>query len=156
MGVVRENKATYSIGTICAGLGLARASYYRMQRPKQVPIVERVHPRALSVNERQEVLGIVNSERFWDQAPGEIYAALLDEGRYLCSERTMYRLLAENQQLRERRDQLRHPHYQAPELIATRANEVWSWDITKLLGPRKWTYFYLYVILDIFSRYVVG
>jgi putative transposase len=98
----------------------------------------------------------VNSERFWDQAPGEIYAALLDEGRYLCSERTMYRILAENQQLRERRDQLRHPHYQAPELIATRANEVWSWDITKLLGPTKWTYFYLYVILDIFSRYVVG
>jgi putative transposase len=156
MGVVRGNKATYSVETICAGLGLARASYYRMQRPKQVPIVERVHPRALSVNERQEVLGVVNSERFWDQVPGEIYAALLDEGKYLCSERTMYRILAENQQLRERRDQLRHPRYQAPELIATRANEVWSWDITKLLGPTKWTYFYLYVILDIFSRYVVG
>jgi putative transposase len=156
MGVVRENKATYSVETICAGLGLARASYYRMQQPKQVPGAERVHPRALSVNERQEVLGVVNSERFWDQAPGEIYATLLDEGRYLCSERTMYRILAENQQLRERRDQLRHPHYQAPELIAEKGNEVWSWDITKLLGPTKWTYFYLYVILDIFSRYVVG
>ena len=121
-----------------------------------MPVTERVHPRSLSVNERQEVLGIVNSERFWDQAPGEVYAALLDEGRYLCSERTMYRILAENQQVRERRDQLRHPRYQAPELLASGPNEVWSWDITKLLGPTKWTYFYLYVILDIFSRYVVG
>jgi putative transposase len=102
------------------------------------------------------VLGILNSERFWDQAPGEIYATLLDEGRYLCSERTMYRILAEHQQVRERRDQLRHCRYQAPELLASRPNEVWSWDITKLLGPAKWTYFYLYVILDIFSRYVVG
>ena len=99
---------------------------------------------------------MVNSERFCDQAPGEIYATLLDEGSYLCSERTMYRILASNPQVRERRDQIRHPRYQAPELIATRQNEVWSWDITKLLGPTKWTYFYLYVILDIFSRYVVG
>src|SRR5207253_2195151 len=100
--------------------------------------------------------GVLNSERFWDQAPGEVYAALLDEGRYLCSERTLYRILAANQQVRERRDQLRHLRYQTPELIATRPNEVWSWDITKLLGPAKWTYFYLYVILDIYSRYVVG
>ena len=102
------------------------------------------------------MLGVLNSERFCDQAPGEVYATLLDEGRYLCSERTMYRILAAHQQVRERRDQLRHPNYQAPELIASRPNEVWSWDITKLLGPTKWTYFYLYVILDIFSRSVVG
>ena len=156
MAVVRENKELYSVESICAGLGLARASYYRMQQPRAVVVTERVHPRALSVKERQEVLGFVNSERFWDQAPGEIYAALLDEGRYLCSERTMYRILADNEQVRERRDQLHHPHYQAPELIASRPNEVWSWDITKLLGPAKWTYYYLYVILDIFSRYVVG
>jgi putative transposase len=115
-----------------------------------------MHPRALSLGEREEVLGVLNSERFWDQAPGEVYAALLDEGKYLCSERTMYRILAEHQQVRERRDQLRHPGYQAPELLASRPNEVWSWDITKLMGPAKWTYFYLYVILDIFSRYVVG
>jgi putative transposase len=108
------------------------------------------------MGERESVLGVLNSERFLDQAPGEVYATLLDEGRYLCSERTMYRILAAHQQVRERRDQLRHPCYQAPELIASRSNEVWSWDITKLLGPAKWTYFYLYVILDIFSRYVVG
>ena len=156
MAVIEAHKAKYSVEKICAGLGVARASYYRRQRPNPVAITPRSHPRALSGNERQGVLGILNSERFWDQAPGEIYATLLDEGKYLCSERTMYRILADNQQVKERRDQLRHPGYQAPELIASRSNEVWSWDITKLLGPTKWTYFYLYVILDIFSRYVVG
>lgn len=156
MAVIEAHKAKYSVEKICAGLGVARASYYRRQRPNPVAITPRSHPRALSGNERQGVLGILNSERFWDQAPGEIYATLLDEGKYLCSERTMYRILADNQQVKERRDQLRHPRYQAPELIASRSNEVWSWDITKLLGPTKWTYFYLYVILDIFSRYVVG
>ena len=156
MGVVGENKATYSVESICAGVGIGRASYYRWQRPSPGVVTERNHPRALSVSERQDVLGVVNSERFCDQAPGEIYATLLDEGSYLCSERTMYRILATNQQVRERRDQIRHPRYQVPELIATGQNEVWSWDITKLLGPTKWTYFYLYVILDIFSRYVVG
>jgi putative transposase len=91
-----------------------------------------------------------------DLAPGEVYATLLDEGRYLCSERTMYRVLAANAEVRERRAQLRHPVYAAPELLARRPNELWSWDITKLLGPAKWTYFYLYVMLDVFSRYVVG
>ena len=156
MAVVRENQARYSVETICAGLGIARASYYRMERPRRALVAERVHPRALSANERQEALGVLNSERFWDQAPGEVYATLLDEGRYLCSERTMYRILAENQQVRERRDQIRHPCHQAPELIASGPNQVWSWDITKMFGPAKWTYFYLYVILDIFSRYVVG
>lgn len=156
MAVVSEHRALYSVQSICAGLGVGRASFYRWQRPSPPSPTERIHPRAFSVNERQEVLRVLNSERFWDQAPGEVYAALLDEGRYLCSQRTMYRILADNQQVRERRDQLRHLCYQAPELIARRANEVWSWDITKLLGPAKWTYFYLYVILDIFSRYVVG
>jgi putative transposase len=156
MAVVSEHRAMYSVKTICEGLRLGRASYYRLQRPSPPPATAHVHPRALSVNERQDVLKVLNSERFCDQAPGEVYATLLDEGRYLCSERTMYRILAEHQQVRERRDQLRHPCYQAPELIASRFNEVWSWDITKLMGPAKWTYFYLYVILDIFSRYVVG
>jgi putative transposase len=156
MAMVSEHRALYSVQSICAGLGMGRASLYRWQRPNPRPLTERIHPRALSVNERQEVLGVLNSERFWDQAAGEVYATLLDQGRYLCSERTMYRILAEHQQVRERRDQIRHPHYQAPELIASGPNEVWSWDITKLLGPAKWTYFYLYVILDIFSRYVVG
>ncbi len=91
-----------------------------------------------------------------DSSPAEVYATSLDEGRYLCSERTMYRILAEHAEIRERRNQLRHPRYTKPELLATGPNQVWSWDITKLKGPAKWTYFYLYVILDIFSRYVVG
>ena len=98
----------------------------------------------------------LNSERFVDQAPTEVYATLLDEGKYLCSVRTMYRILEEHAELRERRDQLRHPNYEKPVLLATGANQVWSWDITKLLGPMKWAYFHLYVIMDIFSRYVVG
>jgi putative transposase len=156
MATVSDHRVLYSVPSICAGLGIGRASFYRWQRPSPPLPTERIHPRALSVNERQDVLGVLNSERFCDQAPGEVYATLLDEGRYLCSERTMYRILAAHQQVRERRDQLRHPRYHAPELIAGRPNEVWSWDITKLKGPAKWTYFYLYVILDIFSRYVVG
>jgi len=112
--------------------------------------------RALDAGERREVLELLHSERFVDRSPSEMYATLLDEGTYLCSIRTMYRILEENGEVRERRDQLRHPQYQKPELLATGANQVWSWDITKLLGPVKWTYFYLYVILDIYSRYVVG
>ncbi len=111
---------------------------------------------ALSAEERHTVLRHLNAERFCDQAPAKVYTTLLDEGQYLCSEHTMYRILAENSQVRARRDQLRHLRYAAPELVATRPNEVWSWDITKLLGPAKWTYFSLYVILDIFSRYVGG
>ena len=102
------------------------------------------------------MLETLHSERFLDQAPAQVHATLLDEGTYLCSPRTMYRLLDAAGEVKERRDQVRRPHYAAPELLATRPNEVWSWDITKLLGPAKWTYFYLYVILDIFSRYVVG
>ena len=154
--MIREKQSSFRIRPLCMALGIARASYYRVQSPITFPNTERSHPRALSVEERQAVLSVVNSERFCDQAPAEVYATLLDEEQYLCSERTMYRILAENQEVRERRDQLSHPRYAAPELLATRPNEVWSWDITKLLGPAKWTYFYLYVILDIFSRYVVG
>jgi len=101
-------------------------------------------------------LDLLHSERFVDRSPAEVYATSLDEGKYLCSERTMYRILAEYGEVRERRNQLQHPAYVKPELLATGPNEVWSWDITKLKGPAKWTYFYLYVILDIFSRYVVG
>ena len=112
--------------------------------------------RALPPAERQTVLQQLHSERFRDKAPAEVFATLLDEGIFLCSVSTMYRILAANGEVRERRDQLRHPEYKKPELLATAANQVWSWDITKLLGPVKWTYYYLYVILDIFSRYVVG
>jgi putative transposase len=156
MAVIGAQHRLWGIKPICLALGVARASYYRFHSPLASRSSERFYPRALSSEERHQVLGVLNEERFCDQAPAQVYASLLDEGQYLCSERTMYRILAEHHQLRERRDQLRHPRYQAPELIASRPNEVWSWDITKLLGPAKWTYFYLYVILDIFSRYVVG
>ena len=118
--------------------------------------VDRVHPRALSVTERAAVLDVLHAPRFQDAAPATVYATLLDEGTYLASERTMYRLLAADGETRSRRDQLVHPPYRKPELLATAPNQVWSWDITKLLGPAKWTYYYLYVILDIYSRYVVG
>jgi putative transposase len=101
-------------------------------------------------------LEVLHSERFMDKSPGQVYATLLDEEQYICSERTMYRILDKHGEVKERRNQLKHPTYTKPELLATRPNEVWSWDITKLKGPVKWTYFYLYVILDIFSRYVVG
>jgi putative transposase len=106
--------------------------------------------------ERQTVLDVLHEPRFADLAPAQVFATLLEECRYLCSLRTMHRILGEHAEVRERRDQLRHPAYARPELLATRPNELWSWDITKLLGPQKWTYFYVYVILDVFSRYVVG
>jgi putative transposase len=113
-------------------------------------------PRALSDAERQAVRELLHAPRFVDVAPAEVVATLLDEGVYLASERTMYRILAEAGQTGERRNQLTHPRRARPELLATRPNELWSWDITKLLGPATWTYLYLYVILDVFSRYVVG
>ena len=147
-----------AVGTAraCDAVGLARASYYRGLHP-QPPARERPTPeRALSAAERQVVLDTLHGEAFVDKAPAEVWATLLDQGTYLCSPRTMYRILEDAQEVRERRDQLRHPAYKKPELLAQAPNEVWSWDITKLLGPAKWTYFYLYVILDIFSRYVVG
>lgn len=148
------------IGTrlACRALGAAPASIYRRRRPPEPrPRQMRLPPaRALSSVERETVLGVLHCERFVDRSPAQVWATLLDEGRYLCSERTMYRLLAERGEVRERRDQLAHPAYSKPELLATQPNELWSWDITKLLGPAKWTYYYLYVILDVFSRYVVG
>ena len=143
----------------CRALNVPRASLYRHLRPHKptTPAVPRLSPpRALAPAEQQTVLDVLHSERFQDKAPAEVFATLLDEGIYLCSVRTMYRFLEQAGEVRERRDQLRHPNYQKPQLLATDPNQVWSWDITKLLGPVKWTYFYLYVILDIFSRYVVG
>ena len=144
------------IAPTCAAMGLARATYYRTIRPRYGPHGKRTPNRTLSHDERQGALAVLHEPRFVDRAPAEIYATLLDEGNYLCSERTMYRILAENHEVRERRDQLRRPVYKKPELLATAPNQVWSWDITKLLGPAKWTYFHLYVLMDIFSRYVVG
>jgi putative transposase len=140
----------------CEALGASRATHYRRSRPKFGPRRRPSSPRALSADERAQVLETLNSERFGDQAPSEVHAALLDEGRYQCSVRTMYRILEQSTGVRERRDQLRHPHFTKPELRAAAPNQVWSWDITKLLGPTKWSYYYLYVILDIYSRYVVG
>lgn len=145
------------IAAALAAVGLSRATFYRRQRPARTPPTPKKPPaRALSAGERQGVLDVLHEPRFCDLAPAQVYATLLDEKRYLCSERTMYRILEANREVRERRDQLRHPSYAAPQLLATAPNQLWSWDITKLLGPTKWTYFYLYVILDVFSRYVVG
>lgn len=141
-----------------AGTGGALAAAARaMLGPAAAPeSPSRLHPRALSGAEQQAVLDLLHSPRFRDTAPAAVYATLLDEGTYLASERTMYRLLAAAGESRERRDQLVHPTYSKPELLASAPNQVWSWDITKLLGPAKWTYFYLYVLLDIYSRYVTG
>jgi putative transposase len=140
----------------CVALSIPRSSLYRARRPRSKRTSPKISARALSQAEKLTVRQELNSERFQDCAPREAYATLLDEGRYLCSWRSMYRILAENEEVRERRNQLRHPNYSKPELLATAPNQLWSWDITKLLGPTKWTYYYLYVILDVFSRYVVG
>src|SRR5262245_57089038 len=144
----------------CTALGRARASYYRQHRRSPAPPRPKrgraPQPRALSPAERAQVLRVMHDERFVDQAPASVYAALLDEGRYLCSVPTMYRLLRAEGEVRERRRQATHPATVKPELVALAPNAVWSWDITKLLGPVKWTYFHLYVIIDIFSRYVPG
>lgn len=155
-----ELGATVGARMACAAFALPRASYYRRRatKPERAAssVVPRRSPRRLTPDERAAVLAALNSERFADCSPAAVYATLLDEGTYLCSISTMYRLLRAEQQVRERRDQLQRPQYSKPELLATAPNQVWSWDITRLLGPSKWTYFQLYVILDIFSRYVVG
>jgi putative transposase len=157
MVAVEDLAGVVGTSPACAALTVSRASLYRRRRPRPAPLRPRPTPaRALSDVERQSVCDLLHSPRFADQAPAQVYATLLDDHSYFCSIRTMYRLLAARREVRERRDQLRHPHYQRPELLATAPNQVWSWDITKLLGPVKWTYYYLYVVLDIFSRYVVG
>ena len=158
MSAAIEAAPMLGLTAACQALDLSRATVYRQlsPRPSVEPAARPTPPRALSEPERTAILDILHSERFVDQAPAEVYAALLDEGRYLASERTMYRILAAADEVRERRDQARHPAYAKPELLATAPNVCWSWDITKLRGPAKWTYFYLYVLLDIFSRYVPG
>jgi putative transposase len=148
------------IGSACAALGLSRATFHRRQAAAKLPpapILQRPKPaRALAEHERQCVIDVLREPQYVDLAPAEIYASLLDQGVYHCSIRTMYRILGEHGEIKERRRQLRHPAYQKPELLAEGPNQVWSWDISKLMGPEKWTYFYLYVIIDIFSRRVVG
>ena len=144
----------------CQALDLPPSSLYReklrRERPAMDPRPRPASPRALSPPEKEAVVEVLHSRQFIDKAPAAVWAELLDEGRYLCSIRTMYRILAERLEVRERRRQRRHPQYSKPELLATGPNQCWSWDITKLKGPVKWSYYYLYVILDIFSRYVVG
>jgi len=160
MDAARTLASDVGIKPACDALAIPRCGFYRAQaRTHTLPLEPKTRPspaRALSADERQGILDLLHCDRFVDQAPHEVYATLLDEGDYRCSIRTMYRILNAHTEVKERRNQLRHPAYQKPELLATAPNQVWSWDITKLLGPVTWSYFYLYVILDIFSRYVVG
>jgi putative transposase len=156
---VRELAPIIGTRPACRAVGASPATIYRRRRPP-APRTPRPRPtpeRALSEPEREAVREVLHSQRFVDVSPEETYATLLDEGTYLCSTRTMYRILAaKHGGVRDRRDQLTHPAYAKPELLAERPNELWSWDVSKLKGPAKWTYFYLFVILDVFSRYVVG
>jgi putative transposase len=159
MAAVNELATEVGTRAACRALFAPRASHYRHKRASLCPAITRsrpASPRALVAAERQTVLAHLHGERFQDRSPAAVYATLLDEGVYHCSIRTMYRLLQQKGESRERRNQLIHPPYKKPELLAVAPNQLWSWDITKLLGPAKWTYFYLYVILDVFSRYVTG
>jgi putative transposase len=154
--MIEQARPTLGVQASCVALGFPRASFYRQRQEAPPPGPRPTPARALSGPESDAVRAVLREERFVDSAPAQVYAQLLDENRYLCSIRTMYRVLEESQEVRERRDQLRHPSYAAPELLATGPNQLWSWDITKLRGPVKWSMFYLYVILDVFSRYAVG
>lgn len=142
----------------CNSLALPRATFYRWSHPppRQRPSRRAPPPMALSKQERQQILGVLHDPEFVDMPPYQIYPTLLDRGIYLCSIRTMYRLLAACGENKERRNQLRHPKYSRPELLATKPNQLWTWDITKLRGPIPYAYYYLYVLLDVFSRYVAG
>ena len=157
IATITARGTTLGIRALCVALRSPRATYYRPRTPRAPARPRRARPaRALSRAEQAQVVATLHAPRFADLAPGQVYAMLLDEGTYLCSERTMYRVLATQGEGRARRDQLVHPRYAAPELLATAPNQLWSWDITKLRGPTTWTSFYLYVVLDVFSRYVVG
>ena len=156
MQAVEELAPAIGTAPACEAIGVPRSTLYRQRAPRQEPRLRPTPQRALSLAERQQVLDVLHSERFVDKAPAEIYATLLDEDQYLCSIRGIYRILKANREVKERRNQRRHPNYVKPELLATAPSQVWTWDITKLYGPAKLTYFYLYVMIDIFSRYVVG
>jgi putative transposase len=152
-----EASGEHGIRDACRAFGVSPATFYRHRDPKPAAVkVRKKNHRRLSEEEERMVLDELTSKRFMDESVPEVYTSLLDDGLYLCSQRTMYRVLQRHAATRERRNQLRHPEYSKPELLAEGPNEVWSWDITKLKGPQKWTYHYLYVIMDIYSRYVVG
>lgn len=148
------------IDVLCSALHIPRATYYRHLDAKKSGAQGELSPKtpvnALNSDEKQEILDRLHSEPFIDKTPYDLYYGLIDKGEYYCSPRTMYRILGEQGEAADRRIQRNHRDAIKPELIATSPNEVWSWDITKLLGPTKWVYYHLYVILDIFSRYVVG
>lgn len=160
MTLVEDASQFTSVATACQILAAPRSWYYRQKaisRRGREKSRSRPEPKlTLSKVEKAAIRMVLNGERFVDQSPREVFATLLDEGVYLCHWRTMYRILAEHQEVRERRNQRRHPAYRKPELLATAPNQLWSWDITKLKGPATWQLFYLYVVLDVFSRYVVG
>jgi putative transposase len=157
MNTVQELAPVTGAVQACMALGLPRASFYRQHAPRPARTSHRPKPaRTLSLPERQATLDTLHEERFQDKAPAQVWATLLDEGRYLCSIRTMYRLLDEHEEVKERRNQAHRTQYAKPELLATAPNQLWSWDITRLKGPVKWSYFHLYTILDVFSRYAVG
>jgi putative transposase len=140
MHAVEQLAPQVGIVQACQALGVPRSSYYRAQQPPPASTPRSAPRRALTTPERAEVRAVLDGPRFQDVAPREVYATLLDEGRYLCHWRTMYRLLAAYAEVRERRRQAQHPAYTKPELLATGPNQLWSWDITKLRGPVKWTY----------------
>lgn len=156
MSRIEASRNQVSIQRICHALSFQRSAYYRLKRGASQPRKPRISPRQLSASERETVLAVLHEDRFVDKSPREVYATLLDENTYHCSWRTMSRILAAENESQPRRKQATHPAYAKPELLATAPNQVWSWDITQLRGPVKLTYFYLYVMLDIFSRYVVG
>jgi putative transposase len=156
MQMTEQLTAQVGLSAACRALGIPRSSLYRARQPQVAPRPRPTPVRALSREEKAEVRQVLNSERFQDAAPRQVYATLLDEEVYLCHWRTMYRILKEHHEVQERRHTRRHPTYTKPELVATGPNQLWSWDITKLHGPSKWVYYYLYVIIDVFSRYAVG
>ena len=159
MAAVDQLSPLVGVKPACLAFAVPRASWYRRRSRRLFPRPQagpRFSPRALTEVEQQAVLTCLHEDRFQDSSPAQVYAALLDEGWFHCSIPTMYRLLDARGESRERRDQLTPPPYQKPELLATQANQLWSWDITKLRGPAKWTCYPLYVILDVFSRFVVG
>jgi putative transposase len=157
MTSIESLRETVGIKAACEAIGLPRATFYRKLKPLALQTKgPSSHPSSLSLQERQEVLDVLNQPEWMDQPPLAVYTSLLDQGIYLCSVRTMYRILQSTGEVKERRNQRSSTTYQKPELLATAPNQLWSWDITKLKGPRKWSYFYLYVIMDVFSRYAVG
>ncbi len=154
MDIAERNKGKHTVKELCELLGISRSSWYYSQRPKGPD--RRTSPRKLTDAEHTTILSILNSERFQDEAVPSVYAKLLDEGEYLCSQSTMYRILKAKKQVRQRRHDRKHPVYTKPELLATGPNQVWSWDITKIKGPKSWIFYDLYVVIDIFSRCIVA